>query len=213
MDLLIQTKLEKLFANASTRLYAKGDTITLAGHDPEGVMLIDSGDVEQYDLTSAGEKIIINRFKPKAFFPMSWAINKTPNTYFYSATSNVTIRCLPADTVIEFIKHNPDVMFDLLSRVYKGTDGILQRLVLTSCGGALDRVIFELLNEAYRFGRTQDESSWRLIKIKQQNLAQRCGLARETVSRELKQLEKAGLIIHAGQGLSVCVDQLEAKLT
>src|SRR5690606_16084200 len=124
MSISIENKLEQLFAKSTSRLYAKGDIIVCADRDPEGVMLIDSGIVEQYDLTSAGNKLVVNRFKPKAFFPMSWAINRTPNPYFYSAATSVSVRYVAADTVMSFIKQNPDVALDLLSRVYSGTDGI-----------------------------------------------------------------------------------------
>ncbi len=212
MDISTDVKLEQLFANSPARLYTKGDIIICADHDPESVMLIEKGIVEQYDLTPAGNKMVVNRFKPKAFFPMSWAINKMPNRYFFSATTNVTIRYVSADKAVEFIKHNPDVAFDLLRRVFSGADGMTRRLVLASSGSASDRVVFELLNEAYRFGKALDDASWRLISIRQQNVAERCGLARETVSRELIKLERDGLIAHAGQGLLVCIDKLERRL-
>ena len=212
MDTSTDAKLSQLFADSSARLYAKGDIIICAGHEPEGIMLIEQGVVEQYDLTPAGNKIVINRFKPQAFFPMSWAINKTPNIYFYSATTSVRLRFIHADKATDFIRHNSDVAYDLLRRVYSGTDGILRRLVLASCGSASNRVVYELLNEAYRFGRPLDDGALRSISIRQQNVAERSGLARETVSRELHKLEKVGLITHAGHGLAVSTDGLEQWL-
>lgn len=206
------SKLRRLFANSATRLYAKGDIIICAGHDPEGVMLIEDGIVEQYDLTPAGNRLVINRFKPKAFFPMSWAINKTPNDYYFAAATSVSVRYTAADKVTDFIMYNPDVAYDLLRRVFSGTDGILRRLVVSCSGSAANRVVYELLNEAYRFGRPLDDVSWSLVTIRQQNVAERSGLARETVSRELHKLEMAKLILHSGQGLAVCVDKLEHQL-
>lgn len=211
MDLSTDAQLEQLFVNSKTQLYGKGDIIVFADRDPKGVMLIEDGVVEQYYLTSTGNKIVLDTFKLNDLFPMSWAINKMSNAYFYGAATSVSIRYISVDRVTDYIKHNPDVAYSLLGHVYKGADRILRKLVLSTSACASDRVVFVLLNEAYRFGRMLDDSSWRLINIKQQNVAELSGLARETVSRELNKLEKAGLIAHARQGLTVCMDRLEQR--
>lgn len=212
MSVATNTKLEKLFAGAPSRLYAPGNTIVCAGRDPDGVMLIDSGIVEQYDVTAAGNKVVVNRFRPGAFFPMSWALNRTPNEYFFGAADSVTVRYVPAEKVVRFLRQNPDMALDLLSRVFRGTDGMLRRLIVASSAGAAERVSFELLNEAYRFGAAVADSSDRLITIRQQDIAERSGLARETVSRELRKLKKAGLVRDANNGFFVSIRQLETSL-
>lgn len=89
MDQSILNKLHKHFEKYELKNYAKGDVLTFANHEPEGISLLVSGLVEQYDITHEGNKLAVNLFKPPAFFPMSWAINKTPNTYFYSALTEV----------------------------------------------------------------------------------------------------------------------------
>lgn len=211
MDQPILDKLNDHFKDGVTKSYAKNQIITLANQEPEGVSLLIEGIIEQYDITPEGNRITVNIFKPPAFLPMSWAVNKTPNTYFYAALTDVSVKRADADKTIDFLKSNPDVMFDLLSRVYKGTDALLRRLVLAASGIASSRLIFELLIEAYRFGTEIDNSSV-LVKIKQQSLAARSGIARETVSRELHKLEKSGLLYMTKHGIEVKVKQLEKKL-
>lgn len=207
----VTNKLSDFFAGTDERMYSKDDIITFANQDPEGVLFLVEGLVEQYDVTPEGNKITVNIFKPPAFFPMSWAINKTPNLYFYAALSNVKVKRAHPDKVAKFLQENPDVMFDLLSRVYKGTDGLLRRLVLAASGIASSRLIYELLLEAYRFGDGMSEET-KKIKIRQSSLAARSGLARETVSRELHKMEREGLIELTKPGMLLHMKKLEGRL-
>lgn len=211
MNQQIIDKLTKHFSKYELKKYAKGKLITLASQEPAGISLLVSGLVEQYDITPEGNKLTVNVFKPPAFFPMSWAINKTPNAYFYGALTDVQLRQADADETVAFLKANPDVMFDLLSRVYKGTDALLRRLMLAASGIAASRLIFELLIEAYRFGVVNDDGTVS-VKVKQSVLAARSGLARETVSRELHKLEQESLVSRTKQDIVINIKSLEQRL-
>lgn len=204
-------KTNKLFASGVTKFYSQGDIIVFAGEAPTGVMLLTEGVVEQYDITSEGNKLTVNMFRPGAFFPMSWAITKAPNKYFFAAFSGVTMKVIDADVAVQFLRENNDIAFDLLRRVYIGTDAIMSRLVLAASGVASERLIFELLTEAYRFGKMSDDSH-ALVRIKQISLAERSGLARETVGRELHKLAGDGLITMTRQGINLSIDKLKVRL-
>lgn len=211
MNQSVNDKITQFFSTSTTKSYSKGEILTFGDQDPERVSYLLEGIVEQYDLTPEGTKVTVNIYKPPAFFPMSWAINKTPNTYFYAALSDIKLQHADAEKTVAFLKENPDVTFDLLSRVYKGTDALLRRLSLATSGIATNRLIFELLIEAYRFGGEAVEGK-RIIKITQNNLASRSGLARETVSRELHKLEKDGLLALTKDGIVLDIEQLESSL-
>lgn len=199
------------FFEGDTKTLAKGDILVFPGQQPRGVSLLIEGAVEQYDITPEGNKIIVNIFKPPAFFPMSWAINDTPNDYFFAALSEVKLKRASAEATVVFLKQNPDVAFDLLSRVYKGTDALLKRLLFAARGVASTRLIFELLIEAYRFGEDFDNNK-KIIRVRHGHLADRTGLARETVSRELHKLAGGGFIVLTKKGIVVDLDRLQERL-
>lgn len=207
----VRDKTEQFFASGVTKLYNQAQTIVFAGEEPTGVMLLVDGIVEQYDITNEGNKLTVNMFRSGAFFPMSWAITKVPNTYFYAAFSDVTVRMIDASTAVRFLRENNDVAYDLLRRVYIGTGAIQNRLVLAASGAASERLVFELLTEAYRFGQMTDDS-YAVIRIKQVSLAERSGLARETVGRELHKLASDGLIVMTKQGMILSLDKLSSRL-
>lgn len=207
----IQVRIAAHFNECPSGAFAKGDTIITAGENPTGVNYLESGIVEEYDITPEGTKVIVNVFKVGSFFPMSWAMNDTPNRYFFSALTDVTVRIDNPSNTLEFLKSNPDILYDLLSRVFKGTDAILRRLVHATSSVSSKRLMFELLLEAYRFGKDTGEGQ-KQINIRQNVLAARSGLARETVSRELQQLEKKGLILRYKQGIVINTAKIEQAL-
>src|SRR5690606_4775066 len=143
----------------SIKYAAKGSVIVHAGDDPKGVMYLIKGHVQQYDIAGNGEQIIVNIYKPSAFFPMSWAINKTPNQYFFEATSDLEYYLAPAEDAVHFLRNNPDVTFDLLARVYSGTDGLLRRMAHLMGGNARSRLLFELKVQTQRFGKPRGDGS------------------------------------------------------
>lgn len=208
----IHKKLAEYFSARPKKTATKGSIIILPDTDPAGVSFLLDGVVEQYHITPQGNKIVVNIFKPPAFFPMSWAINGTPNTYFYAALTDITFQQAGAEPTVAFLKNNPDVAFDLLSRVYRGTDALLRRLVLIASGVATNRLIFELLIEAYRFGDQDKEGAIR-INVGQSALAARSGLARETVSRGLHKLAADGAIIIDKKTIILNAPKLEDRLT
>lgn len=208
----VAKKIEDFFKQYRVRRFNKGYILMYADNEPPGVFHLVSGQVRQYDISSSGAEVVVNVFKPPAFFPMSWAINKTPNQYFFEAESSVTIRMAPADEAVEFIKSNPDVMFDLLSRVYSGADGLLRRMAHLMGSSASTRLLYELLIAGRRYGKEQPDGSL-IIPISEEELAKRAGLSRETVSRELGKIKKMDLASVSRKGFSIKdLSKLEKEL-
>lgn len=212
MDTTIQEKIAAFFAPFQKQLYKKGEILIRADEDPSGVFYLTKGAIKQYFLTKNGEELVVNVFKPGSFSPMSWAINNTPNAFYFEAMTPCEIYKAPRQKIVDFLKENPDVLFDLLSRVYRGTDGLLMRMAYLMSGDASERLITELLIQAKRFG-TKGEQGETIIVISEKDLADRAGLTRETISRELKKLrEKQLAIFSKGQIIIPNVVSLEEAL-
>ena len=208
----ITTKVAAFFASYRIRTYGKGQVLILNDDVPGYVYYLVSGKVKQYDVTYRGDEVILNVFKPPAFFPMSLAINKTPNPYIYEAETSIQVRQAPADKAVAFLQANPDVMFDLLSRVYRGADGLLGRMAHLMGSSAKSRLIYELLLEAKRFGSPQSDGAT-LLNIHEREIGARAGLTRETVSRELRTLKAEKLLSVTAEGIIIRdTDALEVKL-
>lgn len=193
MDEQISKKLKVFFTRYKKQTYKKGEILVRADDDPAGVFYLTDGYVRMYLITGKGDEIVLNIFKPISFFPMSWAINNTKNIYYYEALTEVTLWRAPKEDTIAFLKKNPDVLYDLVSRLYRGVDGILTRMAYLMSGNAHTRLITELLIAGKRFGKPNDKNEVTLT-VSEKDLAAQAGMTRETVSREMKVLKDKGLV-------------------
>ena len=189
----IAKKIKAYFLKYPLSKFPKGEILIQAGDEPKHIFYLESGNVRQFDITTTGDEVVVNVFKPGAFFPMSWPVAKTPNRYFFQADTDVRIRRAKPPEALAFIKDNPDVMLDLLARLYSGVDGMQRRMAHLMGGSARSRLLYELIVECKRFGKKLPNSSYR-IKINEAEIGARAGLARETVSREMKVLKQKKLI-------------------
>lgn len=212
MDSAVARKVEKHFSKFPKRSYPKGQILVFADEDPEHVFYITKGRVRKYDVSYRGDEVVVNVFKPPAFFPMSWAINRAPNKYFYKTETDTELHVVPADDALKFIKDNPDVAFDLLSRIYRGMEGLLGRVVHLMSGSARSRLLYELIIECRRAGAKNKDGGYAL-DLSEVDLAARSGLSRETVSREMHKLKIDKLASVSGKNIKVnSLEALEKKM-
>lgn len=183
--LVISKKLENFFSKYKLQKFKKGEIIIRADDPPLGIFYLKEGVVREYVISKRDLQLTLNVYKPYAFFPVAYAINDTVSNHFYEAQTQTTLWRAPKDDVLQFIKKEPAVMFDLLSRIYKGLEGFFKRLEYSMAKDAKPRLIIELLIHAKRFGS---------LKLTQKDLAAQSGIARETVGRILKTLMEKDLI-------------------
>jgi CRP-like cAMP-binding protein len=192
---VIQEKVREFFQKFPIEEYRKGDIIIFANMNLSSVFYIETGTVAEYDIAAKGARTVLNTFKPEAFFPMSNAVNGVDTPYFFEAERPTRLHRAPAGEVVDFIKQNPDVLYDLLQRTYRGTDGLLARMSEIMHGDAESQILRELEIILMRFGSEPDEDGSRLTrKVFEIELAERTGLARETVSRAIQRLKAKQLL-------------------
>jgi len=210
MEKQVLNMTEDFFAQFQHKIYKKREILVRAEESPAGVFYLKSGSVKQYFISKNGEEVILNIFKASSFFPMSWAINHTSNLYFFEALTDVEVWCAPQEKVIKFIKSNSNVLYDLVSRIYKGTDGMLTRMAYLMSGSAHARLVTELLIHAKRFGQGSEMVE---IVISEKDLALQSGMTRETVSREMRKLKTKNIIsLQQNKLIIQSISRLEEEL-
>lgn len=215
MDKAVSYKLEAFFTKFNNKTYKKGEILIRADEDPNAVFYLKEGLVKQYVISKKGDELVVNIFRPISFFPMSWAINNTHNDYYFEAVTDVEVWKAPKEEVTVFIKKDPEILYDLLSRIFKGTDGLFRRMTFLMTGNAYARLITELIIQAKRFGTHHSVHPFGTIelKISEKDLAAQTGMSRETVSREMKFLKDAGLVVFNKNILQISnLEKLEEEL-
>lgn len=207
----IHAQISDFFSSYPELHYPKDQILIFPTEHVGKVFYMSEGRVCQYGISYRGDEIIVNTFKPPAFFPMSLAIHSTPSNFFYKTEAATIVRVAPARDVVTFVRSDPEIVYDLLSRVYTGIESVLERMLHLMSGTARSRLLFELLVEFKRFGNATDNEGY--LEINEASIAARSGLSRETVSREMKHLKAAQLAqIQGGKIYIMNVTALEAQL-
>ncbi|MBI4100756.1 Crp/Fnr family transcriptional regulator [Candidatus Microgenomates bacterium] len=100
---------------------------------------------------------------------------------------------------LDFIKANPDILFELTSRITVRLGGLLERMEYLVFGNAHQKVASILAICAQRFGRQEGGKTKISVPLTHKDIAALIGFTRETVSLEMKKLEKKGIISRRGQ--------------
>lgn len=189
-------KVEAFFAQYKLIRYKKDEILFRADDAPPGAYYLKSGFVKQYVVSSEGSELILHIYGPGSFFPMMWVIGELPNKYFYTAMTACTTFRAPMDKTAQFLRENPDVVFDLTKRLYLGIEGLLQRIEDLSLGTAYTQVISVLLYLTRHFGKKRGKGIVIPYKFTHQDIAAIMGTVRETTTRELDKLMKEKLILY-----------------
>lgn len=187
-------KFSEFFSKYRLLQYHKGEVILRAKDEPRGVYYLTNGFVKLYSIAKTGQEFTLIIFKPGDLFPIMWAINNTPNDYFLGAQTAVSLRRAPKADFLEFIKDNSDVFFELTSRMLARFGGLLTRMEYLVFGDAYNKVASILLICAARFGEKVGRSVVIRVPLTHGDIATLVGMTRETVSIEMKKMEKEEII-------------------
>jgi CRP-like cAMP-binding protein len=196
------------------RNYKKGEMLIRADDDPQGIFCLTKGLVRQYTISQTGNELSLHILKPISYFPMVWAVNGTPNVYFFEALTPVEVGRAPRDQVVNFIKDKPNLLFALMSQLLEDYAETLKRIEHLVFSDAYRRVISVLVYIAKHFGIAQGKKIIVDHRFTQQNIATLVGVARETASLELIKLEKKGLVKYIDHSmLFEDIDKLVSELS
>lgn len=194
MDISVKNKLDRFFENQTEHKYEAREILIRADEEPSGVFYLVDGIVRMYAVSSQGEEVVINLYQPVSFFPMAWVLNNSTSHYYFETLTQVTARKAARDEFLRFIKSEPEILLELLKRIYRGLDGYFSRMEYLMSGSAQARLITEILIYAKRFGVKKESGVEVEIKLTEKDLAAQTGVARETVSREIHKLKAKGFI-------------------
>ncbi len=197
VELMSQTNIRKFgtfYNQFKTRSYRKGETLIRADDDPQGIFCLTKGYIRQYTISALGTELTLHILKPTPYFPMVWAVNGTPNVYYFEALTPVEVGRAPRDEVVTFIKDKPEIIFELMSGLLEEYAETLKRVEHLVFSDAYRRVISVLIYIAKHFGSKNVRGIVVNHRFTHQDIATLVGVARETASIEIIKLEKKGLI-------------------
>lgn len=191
----ILKQLDSFFNKFKEIGFKKGEVFLRAEDVPSGVYFLKKGYVRMYAVSRDGNEMSLNIYKPGSYFPVIWALGDLQNRYYFESMTDVTVCRAPKDKFIKFLEDNSEVLMELTKRLSVGLGGLSSQIEYLFFGSACNRVSAVILVAAKRFGKTEEKGEIFInLKLTHQEIANLAGLARETASVEIKNLENDGII-------------------
>lgn len=205
MDKQAAWTLNDFFSQFRKLSFKKGETIVRAYDEPHGIFYLKNGYARLYTLSKNAQDLTFIIYKPGDFFPMIWPINKSTILYSTEAVTAVEAYQIPQEQFLKFIKDNNEIFFEITSRLMTRFAGLLRRMEYAMFGNARNKVASIILICADRFGKQTKDKKEVVIQVPltHQDIANLLGVARETVSIEMKKLQENDLISYQGKYLLV----------
>jgi CRP/FNR family cyclic AMP-dependent transcriptional regulator len=194
-------KFDDFYKQFALRHYKKGEILIRSDDEPQGIFCLTKGYIRQYTISKTGLELTLHILQPTSYFPMVWAINGTPNVYYFEALTASEVGRAPRDQVVNFIKDKPDVIFALMSELLEDYAETLTRVEHLVFSDAYRRVISILIYIAKHFGRKTKDGILVEHHFTHEDIATLVGVARETASKEMAKLEKEGFITHVNRAM------------
>lgn len=194
MDQKIYDKIDNFFKAYPLVRIRRGQALLGAEQEIPDIYWLRRGKIRLYQIAEDGSEITLHIFRSPSFFPMMFYLSHRKADHYFQAVEDVIARKAPAGEVVDFLKSNPDILFDLTRRFADAITGLLLRIEQLSSQNALQRVCSLLIYLDQQYGQPSPDGSVIKLKLSHDDIAAWIGVARETASRQIEKLTEEGLV-------------------
>ncbi len=191
------------------RRLAPGEVVFRQGEPAERIYFVLDGHVHLERVDHDGHQTLLCQHQAGGCFCPLAILDEGPQLGTARATRPTTVLWAPKEEFLALCAQHPEVLQWIHRKCFGHVRHIVQRMEVSMFHDVGERLVLALLEHA----RQDEQGEW-VVRATHQELAQWIGASRETVSRELAALRKAGLV-RSGRGKIVLLDRaaLEAHQT
>ena len=172
----------------------RGETICLEGHAADYVAIIQEGSAKAVRTGADGREQILYLFSEGDFFGERQLLTQQPAAWTLIALEPVRLCLLSREAFGELLRESPDIALNIIGELGRRLSRLENALVGMGARRAESRLAAVLMEFAESYGQPHPEGIQIRMPLSREGLASYVGMARETVSRKLGQLEDAGLL-------------------
>jgi CRP/FNR family cyclic AMP-dependent transcriptional regulator len=176
---------------AATRVFHEGDS-------SDACYIVSEGSFRVTREHSDGRAITLATLGPGEIFGELAMLDGDKRSASAESITDGTLLALPANDVRNLLSRNPEIALKLVAGLVRRLRQANMRLSRQSFQTVPSRVA-GILAQLSRDGQDDDETAEVTIRMNQTDLAQLAGTSRESVSRFLAELERAG-VVRSGRG-------------
>lgn len=185
-----------LQAAGVTRQYAKKRTILFQGEIPRSLMVLQSGLVKVYGITTSGDQRTVTLLSAGDVFPVEWVFDKSRvSLYYYEAVTDCTLLTLPKAEFINAMERDSELKDQVFHTYMAHYTSATMHIYALEHSHAQEKLVYILQYLVARFGEKQPDGLVKIdLRLSHQDIAEMVGLTRETTAVELHRLKDKGLI-------------------
>lgn len=196
----------------SEKSYRKGDMLLFEGNSCERIFIIQSGKVKLYRTSSTGREQVVEILGPgdtPACNPgnVEWSCS-----FNAQAMTPCTVWVLNREDYGNLVRNNLKVsqtLNQLFAKRLCHFGSLLEQVGLMNVKKRLVKFLFDMHDER---AKSKGETGVVFLPFTRDEVAKRLGTARETIARQLSQLQKDGLIKIDEQRIELCDRRALQKL-
>jgi CRP/FNR family transcriptional regulator len=174
--------------------YRKGETIIREGSPSMGFTVIQQGSAKAYRITGDGREQILYIFPTYDYFGARFLFTEEVVPYSVEALEDSQVCILSKKLLMTLLAEHPPVAIELIEAMANRMRRL--ELVIQSMGGrnADMRIASLLLEFIDTYGKKTERGIVVKLPLSREGIANYLGIARETLSRKLTQMEEDGII-------------------
>ncbi|WP_368236349.1 Crp/Fnr family transcriptional regulator [Clostridium perfringens] len=192
---LKEEEFNKLATGMTCFHFNKGEYICYEGEKLSKLFLISKGSVKTSKLTKGGKEQIMHIFSVGDYFGETSLFNNEGGISFNAIALNDVIVCaVDKDKVDSVLEENPRIAIVVLKSLtnrLKDTEEFAHKLVTND---VRVRIAYMLKEFKRKYGKIENGEIFIDLPINREDMANYCGITRETMSRKLSIFEHEGLI-------------------
>ena len=198
-----QTTLQSLSQACSVRQIARGSTLASEGSVINHAFLVLRGRVRAVRRGESGREITLEVFRPGDLMGDALLAPDQAITTEWEAVEQSAVLVIPREAILAHLRLLPELSMTLGNMLVGRLNRSKDMAVALALSDVEDRVIGALRSLARQEGEGQEVPEGLLIRHRptQQELANRIGACRETVSRIVSDLTRRGLVTPQGRAL------------
>ncbi len=187
-------ELTKIASLTQHKEYHKGEALFVEGALVTSLIIINEGSAKAFRYTPEGREQILYIFAEGDFLGEQNLLSNQKASYTVEALANIKI-CLLAKTEFQkLLQDYPNIAVKIIAELGSRMSRLENSLQSIGVRSIDARICSLLLDFSLKYGKVVPEGILLRLPLSREGMANYLGIARETVSRKLGQLENEGLI-------------------
>ncbi len=195
---LDQEEMDRLASIAHHRQHQKGETILSEGESLNALVILNEGSAKAYKLTPDGREQILYVFTQGDFFGERNLLGGRTSAYTVETLEPSKTCAFGRDEFYDLLRTNPEIAIKIIQELEKRLERMENAMHTMGVRSLDGRVCGLLLDFGEKYGTETPEGTLIRLPLSREGIANFLGIARETVSRKLGQLEADGVIRSMG---------------